>query len=48
MDLIERYLGAIARQLPDAQKADVCAELRDVLLSQVEDEEGRLGRPQTQ
>ncbi|MFN9711603.1 MAG: hypothetical protein ACK547_01295 [Alphaproteobacteria bacterium] len=48
MDLIERYLGAIARQLSDAQKADVCAELRDVLLSQVEDEEGRLGRPQTQ
>ena len=47
MDLIERYLGAIARQLSDAQKADVCAELRDVLLSQVEDEEGRLGRPQT-
>ena len=48
MDLIDRYLGAIARQLPDAQKADVTAELRDVLLSQVEDEEARLGRPQTQ
>ena len=45
MDLIERYLGAIARHLPDAQKADVTAELRDVLLSQVEDEETRLGRP---
>lgn len=48
MDLIERYLGAIARQLPDAQKADVTAELRDVLLSQIEDEEARLGRAQTQ
>ena len=47
MDLIERYLGAIARQLPEAQKADVSAELRDVLLSQVEDEEARLGRAQT-
>lgn len=46
-DLIERYLGAIARQLPDGQKADVTAELRDVLLSQVEEEEERLGRPQT-
>lgn len=45
MDLLERYLGAIARHLPDAQKADVTAELRDVLLSQVEDEEARLGRP---
>ena len=47
MDLIGRYLGAIARQLPDAQKADVSAELRDVLLSQVEDDEARLGRTQT-
>lgn len=44
-DLIERYLGAIARHLPDGQKADVTAELRDVLLSQVEEEEERLGRP---
>lgn len=48
MDLIERYLGAIARQLPTAQKADVSAELRDVLMSQVEDEERRLGRPLVQ
>ena len=47
MDLINRYLAAIARQLPDIQKADVSAELRDVLLSQVEDEEARLGRPQS-
>ena len=45
MDLLDRYLGAIARHLPDPQKADVTAELRDVLLSQVEDEESRLGRP---
>lgn len=47
MDLLDRYLGAIARQLPDAQKADVSAELRDLLLSEVEDEEARLGRPLT-
>lgn len=47
MDLLERYLGAIARHLPEAQKADVTAELRDVLLSQIEEEEERLGRPQT-
>lgn len=47
MDLLERYLGAIARHLPDRQKADVTAELRDVLLSQIEEEEERLGRPQT-
>ncbi|WP_293485268.1 hypothetical protein [Phenylobacterium sp.] len=37
-DLIERYLGAIARHLPEGQKGDVTAELRDVLLSQAEEE----------
>ncbi|MBX3484960.1 hypothetical protein [Phenylobacterium sp.] len=47
MDLLERYLAAIARHLPEAQKADVAAELRDVLLSQIEEAEDRLGRPQT-
>ena len=46
-DLIDRYLAAIARHLPEGQKGDVTAELRDVLLSQVEEEEERLGRPQT-
>ncbi len=47
MDLVERYLAAIARQLPDAQKADVTGELRDVLLSRIEDREGELGRTLT-
>ena len=47
MDLIERYLAAIGRELPAAQAADVVAELRDVLLSQVEEAEERLGRPLT-
>lgn len=47
MDLVDRYLGAIARQLPEAQKADVSAELRDVLLSQIEEAEAGLGRPMT-
>lgn len=46
-DLLERYLAAIARNLPDAQRRDVTAELRDLLLSDIEEEEGRLGRPQT-
>ena len=47
MDLVERYLAAIARQLPDAQKADVTGELRDVLLSRIEDREATLGRALT-
>ncbi len=45
MDLLDRYLAAVARQLPDRQKADVTAELRDELLSKFEDEEAALGRP---
>ncbi len=46
MDLLERYLAAVARDLPEKQRADVVAELRDSLLSMIEDAEARLGRPQ--
>ena len=44
MDLLERYLAAIARELPKAQAADVIAELRDTLLSKIEEREAGLGR----
>jgi hypothetical protein len=47
MDLIERYLAAIGRQLPGKQSADIENELRDVLLSRVEEQEAQLGRPLT-
>ena len=47
MDLIERYLAAIGRQLPSNQAADIERELRDVLLSRIEEQEDRLGRPLT-
>ena len=46
-DLVERYLAAIARELPEAQRADIVAELRDELMSRIEGEEERLGRPLT-
>lgn len=46
-DLIDRYLAAIARELPEAQRADITAELRDELMSQLEGQEARLGRPLT-
>jgi hypothetical protein len=46
-DLIDRYLAAIARELPAAQRADIIAELRDELMSRLEAEEDRLGRPMT-
>ena len=28
-DLLDRYLSAVARQLPDRQRTDIVAELRD-------------------
>lgn len=46
-DLIERYLAAIARELPEKTRADIVAELRDELMSRIEGEEERLGRPLT-
>jgi hypothetical protein len=47
MELLDRYLSAIGDHLPRAQKADVTAELRDLLLSQIEAEEARLGHTLT-
>ena len=44
-DLVDRYLVAVSRQLPEKQRADIAAELRDLLLSQVEAKEESLGRP---
>src|SRR5690348_4783961 len=45
MDMLDRYLAAIARELPKAQASDIAAELRDTLLSQIEERETELGRP---
>lgn len=44
-DLIERYVAAVARELPEAQRADIAAELRDELMSGLEAREEALGRP---
>ena len=45
MDLMERYLAAVGRELPEGQRADITAELRDELLSKIEEREAALGRP---
>jgi hypothetical protein len=45
MDLIERYLAAIGRQLPAKQAADIESELHEELLSRQEEREAALGRP---
>ncbi|MBL0946565.1 hypothetical protein [Brevundimonas sp.] len=48
MDLIERYLKAVGAQLPAAGRDDILAELRDLLMSRVEEREAELGRPLTE
>ena len=44
-DLIDRYLGAVAALLPKAQRQDIVAELRDLIMNRVEEKEAQLGRP---
>ncbi len=48
MDMIDRYLNAVAAQLPQDERADIVAELRDLILSRFEAREGELGRPLTE
>lgn len=45
MDLLDRYLAAVAALLPKAQREDIVAELRDLLLDQMEAKAEQLGRP---
>jgi hypothetical protein len=47
MDVIERYLEAVAAQLPTEDREDIVAELRDLILSRVEAREEELGRALT-
>ncbi len=45
MDMLDRYLAAVAALLPKDQREDIVAELRDTLLTQMEEKEAQLGRP---
>jgi hypothetical protein len=47
MNLVDRYVAAIGRELPRRNAAEITAELKDVLLSKIEDQEAELGRPLT-
>lgn len=47
MDMIDRYLNAVAAQLPQDERADITAELRDLILSRFEAKEEALGRTLT-
>lgn len=44
-DLLDRYLAAVSRELPDTQRADIIAELRDELMTTIELKEEAAGRP---
>ena len=48
MELIERYLQAVRFALPQAQRDDIIKELRDSILSQVEEKEIGVGHPLTE
>lgn len=48
MNLIDRYLNAVAAQLPQDERADIVAELRDLILSRFEAREEELGRALTE
>lgn len=47
MNLVERYLSAVAAQLPKDVREDIVAELRDEIMGRLEALEGRLGRAAT-
>jgi hypothetical protein len=47
MDLLDRYLAAVRRNLPAAKADDIVAELRDDLMTRQEEREESLGRPLT-
>jgi hypothetical protein len=48
MELLDRYLQAVRKQLPSRRQNDIIAELRANMESQIEDKESELGRPLTQ
>lgn len=48
MDMIDRYLNAVAAQLSADERADIIAELRDLILSRYEAREEELGRALTE
>lgn len=48
MELIDRYLQAVRFALPRSQRDDIVQELKDSLLSQIEEREAALGRALTE
>jgi len=47
-ELVGRYLGVVGTLLPARQRADILAEIKDALLSRLEERQAQLGRALTQ
>jgi hypothetical protein len=45
MNLVDRYVASIRRNLPRDRADDIAAELRDLVATRIEDREDALGRP---
>lgn len=48
MDLLDRYLNAVSKGLPEAQREDIIRELSEDIRSEMEDKEAELRRPLTE
>ena len=48
MSLIDRYIDAVRRNLPRAERDDIASELHDILPTQIEEEEALKQRPLTE
>jgi hypothetical protein len=48
MDLIDRYLKAVAKALPEEQREDIVRELSEDIRSEMEEKEREAGRPLTE
>jgi len=48
MDLVESYLNAVAKALPEEQRADIIGELSEDIRSEMEERQKALGRPLTE
>src|SRR5215831_14373033 len=48
METVDRYLKAVAKALPEAQREDIIRELSEDIRSEMEDRQRELGRPLTE
>jgi hypothetical protein len=48
MDLVDSYVKAVAKALPEAQREDIVGELSEDIRSEMEDKQREIGRPLTE